>query len=71
VPETIEFKSDPQIVVGPDGRLQELVVMGIAEVTRGPLGRFIDLATDIEAEGLVVPVEIRAAIDQLIEGDSE
>jgi hypothetical protein len=71
VPETIEFKSDPQIVVGPDGRLQELVVMGIAEVTRGPLGRFIDLAADIEAEGLVVPVEIRAAIDQLIEGDSE
>jgi hypothetical protein len=71
VPETIEFKSDPQIVVGPDGRLQELVVMGIAEVTRGPLGRFIDLAAAIEAEGLVVPVEIRAAIDQLIEGDSE
>jgi hypothetical protein len=56
VPETIEFKSDPQIVVGPDGRLQELVVMGIAEVTRGPLGRFIAASAGSKAITTTLPV---------------
>jgi hypothetical protein len=58
-------------VVGPDGRLYALRVEGTAELTRGPLGRFIDLAERIESEGLVVPAEIRAVLDQLIEGDQK
>lgn len=57
-PVEIEFRSDPQVIRGDDGVLYELVVTGTAEITRGPLGRFIDLADQIEAEGLKVPPEI-------------
>jgi hypothetical protein len=66
--ETVEFRSDPQIVIGPDGSLQKLVVIGTAELTRGPLGRFIDLAAEIEAEGLEVPAEISEVLHHLTEG---
>lgn len=52
-----------------DGRLYELRIEGTAEVTRGPLGRFLDLAAQIEAEGLTVPSEIRDVLDRLNEGD--
>lgn len=49
-------------VLGADGRLYEMRVEGTAEVTRGPLGRFVDLAAQIEAEGLTVPARIADAI---------
>lgn len=60
-----------ETVMGPDGRLYEMRVTGTAEVTRGPLGRFLDLAAQIESEGLAVPSEIRDVLDRLDEGDSE
>jgi hypothetical protein len=53
--------------MGLDGRLYEMRVEGTAELTRGPLGRFIDLAAQIEAEGLTVPPEIRDVLDTLNE----
>lgn len=43
----------------------ELVITGEAEVTRGPLGRFADLAEQIQAEGLTVPPEVLAALEAL------
>lgn len=49
----------------------ELVVTGEAEVQRGPLGRFIDLAEQIESEGLTIPPQILAALDQLQERSDE
>jgi len=50
---------------GPDAAIHELVFTGTAAVERGPLGRFLDLAHQIEAEGLEVPPEIADALDQL------
>jgi hypothetical protein len=50
-----------------DGVLYELQITGTAELTRGPLGRFLDLAGQIEAEGLKVPPEIRDLLDELAE----
>lgn len=38
-------------VMGPDGRLYELVVKGTAEVARGPLGQVLDLRSDLRAAG--------------------
>ncbi len=43
----------------------ELVITGEAEITRGPLGRFLDLAEQIQAEGLSVPPEILAVLEKL------
>lgn len=45
-----------------NGQLMAMRVEGTAEVVRGPLGRFIDLADQIEAEGLTVPSRIAEAI---------
>lgn len=50
-----------------DGVLYELVITGEAQLVRGPLGRFLDLAAQIESEGLTVPPEIRDALDMLTE----
>jgi hypothetical protein len=61
----VDFASEPQIVTGPDGVRYELVVTGTADVIRGPLGRFIDLAEAIRAEGLEVPAEITEALERL------
>lgn len=55
-------------VMGSDGRLYELRFEGTADLVRGPLGRFLDLAAQIEAEGLKVPVEIRDVLDRLVGG---
>jgi hypothetical protein len=55
-------------VMGSDGRLYELRIEGTAELTRGPLGRFLDLAEQVTAEGGVVPPEIRDVLDRLVEG---
>lgn len=52
-------------VLGADGRLYELRIEGTAGLVRGPLGRFLDLADQIEAEGLTVPPEIRDVLDRL------
>lgn len=60
----MQFESEPQEVVGEDGIRYELVFTGEADLVRGPLGRFIDLAEQIEAEGLKVPAEI---LDVLVE----
>lgn len=54
-------------VLGADGMLYELRVEGTAEVNRGPLGRFLDLAQEMEDEGLTVPSEIRDVLDRLNE----
>lgn len=63
-PEQVKvFHSEP--IVGPDGLLYELRIEGAADLTRGPLGRFVDLAEQIEAEGLTVPSEIRDVLDRL------
>lgn len=43
----------------------ELVITGEADVTRGPLGRFVDLAEQIRSEGLSVPPQIEAVLDEL------
>lgn len=53
------------IIEGPDGIRYELVITGEAEVVRGPLGRFIDLAEQIRSEGLTVPAEILAVLAEL------
>lgn len=65
MPDQITYRSDPQVVAGPDGRMYELRIEGTAELTRGPLGRFLDLADEIRAEGLDVPPEITAVLDEL------
>lgn len=62
---TIDYASEPQVVEGPGGVLYQMVISGTAEVVRGPLGRFIDLADQIRSEGLEVPAEIVAALDRL------
>lgn len=49
----------------PDGQLYEITITADAEVVRGPLGRFIDLADQIRSEGLDVPPEIEAALAAL------
>lgn len=43
----------------------ELSFEGSADVERGPLGRFVDLAAAIRAEGLAVPALIAEALDTL------
>ena len=61
----ITFTSEPRVVTGPDGVRYEMRFEGTGEVIRGPLGRFIDLAEEITAEGLEVPPEITAVLDDL------
>jgi hypothetical protein len=50
-----------------EAMLFELVITGEAEVTRGPLGRFIDLADEIDAspDCADTPPEIRAVLEEL------
>jgi hypothetical protein len=48
-----------------DGQLYEITITADAEVVRGPLGRFIDLADQIRSEGLEVPPEIDAVLNAL------
>jgi len=48
-----------------DGVRYELVITGEAEITRGPLGRFVDLAEQIRSEGLTVPAEILDVLEKL------
>jgi len=52
-----------QAVEGPDGQLYEVVITGEAEVTRGPLGRFVDLAAQIRADDLEVPAAVAAVLE--------
>jgi len=58
------FVSDPQIV-DVNGAKFEMVVTGEIEHVRGPLGRFLDLAAQITAEGLQVPTELVAVMGLL------
>jgi uncharacterized protein YfcZ (UPF0381/DUF406 family) len=53
------------VLTGSDGVRFELVFTAEAEVVRGPLGRFIDLAEQIRSEGLDVPPEIAAVLQDL------
>jgi len=48
-----------------DGVRYELVITGEAEITRGPLGRFVDLAEQVRSEGLTVPPEILDVLEKL------
>lgn len=48
-----------------DGVKYELTITGEATIIRGPLGRFLDLAEQIQSEGLTVPAEILAVLDKL------
>lgn len=68
VSEPVEFTGEPQIITGPDGVRYEVVISGTAEVTRGPLGRFLDLAEQIRSEGLDVPDEISETLDRMTGG---
>lgn len=54
-----------QTVEDSDGQLYKMVITGEAEVVRGPLGRFVDLAEQIRAEGLEVPPRIAAVLQAL------
>jgi hypothetical protein len=47
-----------RIIPGDDGNLYRLEITGEAELTRGPLGRIVDLCDQIAAEGLQVPPQI-------------
>jgi hypothetical protein len=55
--------SNSHVLHTDDGAAFELQFEGSAEVERGPLGRFIDLAEQIKAEGGVVPARIQQALD--------
>ncbi len=63
-PEIVPFTGE-QAVLGDDGILYKLVIEGEAEITRGPLGRIIDLCDQIAAEGLEVPAPILAVLAEL------
>lgn len=60
--------SHSEPILGADGRLYELRIEGTADLVRGPLGRFLDLAEQIAAEGGVVPSEVRDVLDRLAAG---
>lgn len=61
LPERVQVNHS-ETVVGPDGQLYAMQVTGEADLVRGPLGRFIDLADQITREGLTVPSRIAEAI---------
>jgi hypothetical protein len=48
---------------GPDGQLYKIEVTADAEVIRGPLGRFNDLAAQVQSEGLRVPGALAEALE--------
>lgn len=52
-------------LIGPDGQRSKIYVRLEGEVVRGPLGRFVDLAAQIEEEGGVVPAPITELLDRL------
>jgi hypothetical protein len=54
-----------RIIPGDDGNLYKLEITGQAELTRGPLGRIVDLCDQIIAEGLAVPPQILQVLDEL------
>lgn len=53
------------IVEDDDGVRYEMSFLIEAEVVRGPLGRFQDLADQIAAEGLTVPAPLLAVLAEL------
>jgi hypothetical protein len=54
-----------QVVPGDDGIMYRLEITGEAELTRGPVGRIVDLCDEMAAEGLTVPAEILAVLADL------
>lgn len=52
-------------LVGDDGQLIPVYVHIEGEIVRGPLGRFIDLAQQIEEEGGEVPAPLKAVLIEL------
>jgi hypothetical protein len=60
---SIPLQSEPRVVAGPDGQRYELVITGEAELTRGPLGRFLDLSQQIRSEGLTIPFGVAAVLE--------
>lgn len=48
-----------------DAQVYELRITGSAEVVHGPLSRIMDLISEIEREGDVVPLEIKKAVAEL------
>lgn len=54
-----------RVVEGPNGVSYLMEVTGVVDVTRGPLGRFVDLAEQITAEGLEVPPRLAAVLVEL------
>ncbi len=63
-PEIVPFTGE-QTVLGDDGIAYNLVIEGGAEITRGPLGRILDLCDQIGSEGLQVPPLIATALVEL------
>lgn len=62
--DTVSFDAETTFV-GDNEQLYRLEVHAEAEVVRGPLGRFVDLAEQIESEGGVVPAEITELLCRL------
>ena len=62
---TVEPFASSQIVTGPNGVDMVMTVEGVVEVTRGPLGRFLDLAEQVRSEGLEVPPLLAAVLEEL------
>jgi len=54
-----------QVVTDLNGARFLLKIEGEVEVTRGPLGRFLDLAEQIRSEGLEIPPRLERLLDDL------
>lgn len=52
-----------QVITDPNGARFLLKIEGDVGVTRGPLGRFLDLAVQIRDEGLEIPAGLAAVLE--------
>lgn len=64
VSEDVELVGEGYIT-GPDGQRYKMNIRAEGEITRGPLGRFVDLVAQIEEEGGVVPEKLKAVLIEL------
>ena len=65
VPDATPVPLGSRLVEDPNGIWYRMEVTGVVDVTRGPLGRFVDLAEQITAEGLQVPPRLAAVLAEL------
>jgi hypothetical protein len=54
-----------RVITDPNGARFLLKIEGEVVTTRGPLGRFLDLADQIRAEGLELPPRLEALLADL------